>query len=167
MENNKYYTPTIEEFHVGFEFEKYDDRTATYKENNYIPTNWHKFKYDLQSIRLSQLGTHLYSKTIRVKYLDKEDIESLGWKHELRKGSKFEKVYHLGEDIYTIVQNGLHILVVKPLCNKITIKHPNFIRDGSGNFDGYITEVYEVEIKNKSELKRLMKQLGINENNNQ
>jgi len=78
MENNLYYIPTIEEFHVGFEFEKYDDRIATYKENNYIPTNWHRFKYDLKSIRLSQIGTHLYSKTIRVKTLDQSDIESLG-----------------------------------------------------------------------------------------
>lgn len=84
MENNLYYTPTIEEFHVGFEYEKYNEKVATY--SNYpkesTTTNWHRFKYDLKSIRLSQLGTHLYNKTIRVKYLDQSDIESLGWEHK-------------------------------------------------------------------------------------
>jgi len=32
---NKYYTPEIEEFRIGFEFEKYDNRPATYKENDF------------------------------------------------------------------------------------------------------------------------------------
>jgi len=79
---NKYYTPEIEEFHIGFEFEKYDNRPAIYKENDFKPTNWHKHTYNLTSIRLSQLDTHLYNKTLRVKYLDREDIESCGFDTE-------------------------------------------------------------------------------------
>ena len=91
---DKYYTPEIEEFCVGFEFEKHDEKKATYKENNFKPTNWHRKKHDLTSIRLSQLPTHLHNKTIRVKYLDKYDIESLGFIHSN------EKVFELrGSDI--------------------------------------------------------------------
>ena len=77
-----YYTPELKEFHIGFRFEKFDERLATYNIGGiHQQTNWHQHVYDVKSIRLSQLGTHLYSQTIRVKYLDREDIEELGWKY--------------------------------------------------------------------------------------
>lgn len=139
---NKYYTPEISEFHVGFEYEKYDDRIATYRENNYIPTNWHRFKYDLKSIRLSQIGTHLYSKTIRVKYLDQSDIESLGWE----------------SDQYVPERN---------IC--LNFKKPNdwYLNYWFGQTpyieisrDGYDTGC-ALYVKNKSELIKLQQQLNI------
>jgi hypothetical protein len=41
---NKYYTPEIDEFHVGFEYEKYDERLAGYFENGvYLKTNYKSF----------------------------------------------------------------------------------------------------------------------------
>lgn len=142
MRENKYYTPTIEEFHIGFEFEKHDERTASYRSDGYIPTNYHKFKYDLKSIRLSQLGTHLFEKTIRVKYLDKEDIESLGWKYaqyldrtticlNFERSNNWYLNYWFGEIPYV------------EICR-----------------DGYDTGC-ALNIKNKSQLKFIMKCLGI------
>jgi len=142
MENNLYYTPTIEEFHIGFEYEKYDNRIATYRENNYIPTNWHKFKYDLKSIRLSQLGTHLYSKTIRVKYLDQSDIESLGWVEQQDEVKYFElsnhRLYWFNSTIISI--------------DKVFKADNNYVS---------ISQIFRGSCKNISELKKLMQQLNI------
>lgn len=154
MNKELYYTPTIEEFHVGFEFEKYDNRTAAYVENNYKPTNWHKFKYNLESIRLSQLGTHLYEKTIRVKYLDQSDIESLGWKLGiLRLFNKDLTVYGLDKHSNYILTTPIEVYEKTHI---IDISRVESIGKG-------LNRVFRGTIKNKSELKLLMKQLGINE----
>lgn len=162
MENNLYYTPTIEEFHVGFEFEKYDNRVAIY--SNYpkesTTTNWHKFKYDLTSIRLSQLGTHLYSKTIRIKYLDQSDIESLGWKFENTKNSFFTKK---NLNTYKIVkESGFNTgttYTLEQLDN-------NLYLISSESYSSYGGETYKMvfNLNNKSELIKLMQQLNINNN---
>lgn len=151
---NKYYTPEIEEFYSGFEYEHLE-RNGTWKKVDEFSN-----EYDYEDNPHYEVIKDIEKNKIRVKYLDKEDIESLSWIKE-EKDSKFNKIYHLETPIYKLVTNGTFLLVVKPFCNKITIKIPNFIRDGSGNFDGYITKVYEICIKNKSELKKLMIQLGI------
>jgi hypothetical protein len=146
-EDNKYYTPSIEEFYVGFEYEKFDNREASYSNfpKEFIRTNWHRFKYDLKSIRLSQLGTHLFEKTIRVKYLDQEDIESLGWVD--------------GET------RGLSGFFINPNTDD---EFQMYLHDNLGDGYWYI-EIYDYKadfifrgnIKNKSELSKLMKQLNI------
>ena len=65
---NRYYTPEIEEFCIGFECEI----------KNIIDTriNFTKRKEAILNYMLK-----IKFKGIRVKYLDKEDIESLGFKH--------------------------------------------------------------------------------------
>jgi hypothetical protein len=143
---NKYYTPKLEEFHVGFEYEKHDDRLATYRENNYEPTNWHKFKYDLKSIRLSQLPTHLFEKTIRVKYLDRSDIESLRWKQS-RDSNTTEIEFELD------LGNPLDNLGLQYDTENQYLRIHWFGQGDVTRFSG--------TIKNKSELKKLMKQLNI------
>jgi hypothetical protein len=133
---SKYYVPDIKEFRVGFEFEKYDDRPATYKEDDYKPTNWHKFKYDLKSIRLSQLPTHLYEKTIRVKYLDEQDINSFGFTPAITMNSA-QAVWDKG-------------------------KYRLHFKDGRITIHEYMgMTLFTGTIKNKSELKVLLTQLGI------
>ncbi len=66
MNNKKYYTPEIEEFHVGFEFqiglfEKWEKRVFTFQTS------------------LSMISD--FKDKFRVKYLDQKDIEDLGWKY--------------------------------------------------------------------------------------
>lgn len=85
---NKYYTPSIDEFHVDFEFEF-----------NGVDCNWNQTGFDKHKILptkddyfgLFTLGwvEKIYYKPddplenwIRVKYLDKEDIEELGFMQE-------------------------------------------------------------------------------------
>jgi len=77
---NKYYTPSIEEFYVGFECEdltghkvKITPSTLALLSSNEV--NWN-------NIVVNKLGysLKLNKEGLRVKYLDKEDIESLGFK---------------------------------------------------------------------------------------
>ena len=81
MEENKYYTPEINEFYVGFEYEIFepdDNRVYIWKKQVF-----NKFTFD------SEINTYdgempfyagLLEKTIRVKHLDKQDLTELGFK---------------------------------------------------------------------------------------
>jgi hypothetical protein len=143
--NNKYYTPTIKEFHVGFEYE--------FKH----PSGWVKESMSWQSPH-EIFADAIVMKSIKVKYLDQDDIESLGWNYIPTKS--IGKTHY--EGLFKDTTIGKMILEHDWLNNYITIKTMNYIRDGSGRFDGYITYVNRLIIKNKSELSKLMKQLGIN-----
>ena len=124
METNKYYHPDISEFHVGFEYE--------FKGQ----TDWVKTTYG--SFLPKHPEYYIKNKEWRVKHLDKEDIESLGFISEL-------------------VEDG-----VVGFKRKSDIKaRPYFyflLNDTELNIN--ICDVL-FTIKNKSELKRLLVQLGI------
>lgn len=121
---SKYYTPEIEEFHVGFEFEEfYND---VWNQRVYI--SGYFMDYDM-SCRFGK-----EKDKIRVKYLDREDIEST---------------------IFYFDENGCYhdrwadkSLFHSDGENKVMIK----IKGDT---------VFHGTIKNKSELKKLLKQLGI------
>ena len=78
MENNLYYTPTIEEFHIGFEYEEYQ----------FLERNWKTVKCEF-----IKPNTTIDPKWFRVKYLDQSDIESLGWKWEILDTKTCIKMY--------------------------------------------------------------------------
>lgn len=129
---SKYYTPSLEEFHIGFEYELQGGLQSGI------------IKYEPNDDCL--IGDVLYwiSKgTVRVKYLDKEDIESLGWVESTYKGIK----------CYTRDNRILHWFG-RPYLD--ISYYPLF--EGQGP-----ARTFRGTIKNKSELKVLMKQLGINE----
>ena len=63
---NKYYTPSIEEFHVGFEYE-IEEPDGSYTKQELTVRDSLEFIDD-------------HSSEFRVKYLDIDDIESLGFK---------------------------------------------------------------------------------------
>jgi hypothetical protein len=141
--NNKYYTPEIEEFYVGFEYEVYNWggwMKQIYEQNSFLQM-WGD-EYEFEKIEPGY---------IRVKYLDKEDVESLGWVVELfdLPSGDSRSVYKLGHHVITswIVydDNGLTIdISTLPQLN-----------------NGSLNRVFRGKLKNKSELKKLMKQLGI------
>ena len=146
MEKEKYYAPTIEEFHVGFEVEW----------SEFGRKIWSKViidEHDLIELFTGEEKIEHY----RVKYLDREGIESFGFESIITKS--------IGKDHYTMSgeksTRGNLLLEHDWLNDKITIKTPNYIRDGSGRFDGYIIYVNRLIIKNKSEFSRLLKQLSI------
>ncbi len=131
---NKYYTPTIEEFHVGFEceikrgeeFEKYICKESI--------------------LELSALAIDVnINKSFRVKYLDREDIENCGW--------YFKSKTPVGLD-YFWSNNHLHSIIFNPNTRRLVIT----VRD-EGRKKDYTAFVGI--LNNKSELKKLMQQLNI------
>jgi len=147
---DKYYTPSIEEFHVGFEYQ-YKVKTSGSsfvfaKDHIYLWIDDYIKSGDILSFRLDE---------IRVKYLNKEDIESLGFiKQDYQYQNNLEFKY--GDIWKTNSKSGwLHfntdtkILKITSLDSGSNIDGPNH----SVKFNGFI--------KNKSELKVLLKQLEI------
>ena len=129
MEKSKYYTPEIEEFCVGFECE-----FKSYDKNN--KEQWDKRVIGIHSFQESSYEQIDYKSNWRVKYLDGQDIESLGWK--------------LNTDLY--IRNNITLQVHK---DSITIKYyDNFNNDSR-------THVEQINIKTKDEFITLLKQLRI------
>ena len=137
----KYYTPEIEEFHEGFSHE--------YK--GPLDTKWHKEDFKLKGPN-PNFSWFLTEGHFRVKYLDREDIESLGFYCH----PTDNRIFHNKDGI--ILNTGWGSPVIKDRFttvithqvfdeSKLNVAHENFLFNGI--------------IKNKSELKRLLKQLGI------
>ena len=135
---SKYYTPTIEEFHVGFEYYH-----ATFKDQELS-----KYIVD-DSYDFSTLKEEIISEVVRVKYLDREDIESLG-------GVKIKDVHngkHPSYDCFSFERPIYEWFVVmfNYTDNWCTIHMENHTEDI--RFYG--------AIKNKSELKKVLKMIGV------
>ena len=140
MENNLYYTPTIEEFHVGFECEilgiigaKEDERLFS------------------QSTIISQKELELiHLLEIRVKTLDKSDIESLGL-------NGFEITEYVEESHLEFTWfKGIELFGLLTFTDKmISFYEYNY------STREYSDCIFRGTIKNRSELIKLMQQLNI------
>jgi len=137
---DKYYTPTIEELYVGFKYESkenFQDGTVKSQEQ-FDNAKWVKEIFGINDnayVNRSLNGKNSENGRcgIRVKYLDKEDIESLGFIQTI-------KDQYYKDDFELLIDDDLFIQIIKD--------------------DGF---VFQGTIKNKSELIILLKQLGINE----
>ena len=155
MEENKYYVPEIDEFFVGFEFEEWENPAFTNEE--WIAKKIEYFT-DLEYICIPEvdkyledyvLGTSLF----RVKHLDSEDLIELGFEYMEDVGDCINFAKYIQESNRSInltlhrnsrrVGVAVHDLNVKSPMTSIQI----------GTFGG--------EIKNKSELIKVLKMLGI------
>lgn len=100
-EDNKYYTPEITEFYVGFEYEirigsKWNPAIC----QGHIP-----------------IGNKTLEDLYRVKYLSKEDIEELGWEETMK------DQYYLGDyrlDVWHH-KNVPYLLIHSPIKTPIFI----------------------------------------------
>ncbi len=149
----KYYTPDISEFHVGFEYE-----------SNYNKSNWEvaTLKYDDVTSFFEDYVYDASSTEFRVKYLDTEDIKSFGFTHTTslkgyQENFRIEKLFRRLNEEHddTMWQNVF--LQYAPDIHRVIIR--NQISDGSED-----ETFFEGIIKNKSELKRLLIQLNIIDN---
>lgn len=155
LNNEKYYQPTIEEFHVGFECEakvlieenKCEWRPFIIKQPNY---EWMNVHTD------GEYKTYTVPECIRVKYLDREDIESCGWVNQYV--CKDDEECTLVEG-YKMELNKLDEYVMYPDKEKWVIYFSHVYNEVSGNSEYGI--LFQGTIKNKSELKQLMQQLNI------
>ena len=150
MENNLYYTPTIEEFHVGFEYEHLSSNLPDINDKFFKPRIydysmasllWERKVIDKEGNLIKELVpailTVIESEQCRVKYLDQFDIESLVWS--------------FGTNDYVFPENkNVTYGQYKLLFNNSELE----IIHLSGT-------VFRGIIKNKSQLKFIMKCLGI------
>ena len=123
---NKYYEPDVEDFCVGMIYETEQDELRGIWEENTINTL--RELEELCKYNSKYIGKY---SNIRVKYLDKEDIESLGFKQTI------EDQYYK-DDFELLIDDDLFIQIIKD--------------------DGF---VFQGTIKNKSEFKKLLIQTGI------
>lgn len=146
-DQNKYYTPRLEEFHVGFEYEMksmFGDGTVK-TQKQYDDADWGKEVFTIGCfpyVERTMTGKNSQNlpPAIRVKHLDREDIESFGFKH---KGSLW---FQNQESGYRAVK------IRKWKGLEVDIYRHDSIED---------VRIFSGKIKNKSELKRLLKQLEI------
>jgi hypothetical protein len=143
----KYYTPELEEFHNGFEYEAHEESVHSkkwFKKTYYGDSFLMNFKHD--SIEFIQ---EFKKDLLRVKYLDSEDISSLGWKHGLMgigDGHEIDaSVFHAEHYEYIMTYADRHFIQIEQ--KTIGTDKKMYV------FAGYI--------KNKSELKKLMQMIGI------
>lgn len=133
MEAN-YYAPEITDFHDQFNYEIWNGIDS-----------WYKAVFKIDGMN-DGLKTYLSKKLIRVKCLDKEDIESLGW--------DFIKL-HPGTTTYDF-----------ELGNYFITFDPDFgpywnIRIYDGEDQDSEFNYFNGFIKNKTEFKRIVHQIGL------
>jgi hypothetical protein len=136
----KYYTPEISEFHVGFEYENFVKHKGWTK----------RVLENLASVDSNEDGLILDYDDYRVKRLDKEDIISLGIPE-----SSGDYDFSLHSERYTVQIEVLDDYLDSP---DINITYTIF---EEGSPFGIDKGCFFGKIKNKSELKRILTQLGI------
>ena len=136
-----YYQPEISEFHVGFEYEVQQMDECGYYINEYC-----EFEYEF--------GEKLNLNRVRVKYLDKDDIGSLGFEvfnKEIKGGAYPSEWYMFKHENDSLIQ--IHCQLSPYHFNK----NNGIIINLSTRLKGNIS----ILIKNKSELKSLLTKLNI------
>ena len=143
---DKYYIPTIEEFYVGFEYERMNGER--WEESELLETDCYGTLARGYENEFEEIATGL--RTVRVKYLDHDDILELG----------FEHTSDAGDHWYTIKGRF-------DMESRTTYKMQMYY--GRSDNKLYISaddppgirKIFEGTIKNKSELIKLMTQLNI------
>lgn len=168
----KYYQPELEEFHLGFEYEEYsqgyqyDVKLLTENpevqlqilSEPQLTEGWVKRIYNQDDFIILEDGEiSTYVPEVRVKHLDEQDIQDLGWKVAGESKSPFtdmiyttfkitnEVGFNTGSDYYLVLTENNRI--------EITVFEYSSYGGDKGNLF--------FNIKNKSELRKLMKHLGI------
>lgn len=156
QEEKRYYTPTIEEFHAGFEYE-----AKSLKDNTWHPLVWGIERDHNNRIKdvLAQMEFFINTGQIRVKYLDKEDIEALGWKY-VKTGDEFSNVA-----LYFKIRTNEGFTSPDVYDMRFDPHNPGSLTitswtDGSWGRNERSMSFYA---KNKSDLKKLMDFVGIRE----
>lgn len=143
MEDRKYYTPDIEDFFYGYLYEVLDGSLWIKQEfgQHYEP-------YD-----------EISDNTVRTKYLDKEDIESLGWVYSKNDYAIVNGALTLDDHIYFDKPN--YKLIWSDRRKTITL----FIKDvtllESTEEFGTWAQLREFPCKSLNELRKITKWLKI------
>lgn len=143
---NKYYIPDIKEFRPGFEYEI---------TNGYEWVEKKFSKLDLKSFLYGELENGIKQEYIRVKYLDRQDIESVNF------GKKFtERQVLFGDEVWTYQKHiGICTYRINYWSNdcKCVIEIHN---DETMNLNEF-HQIFNGNIKNISVLKEVLEMIGV------
>jgi len=153
MKDKKYYTPEIEEFHPGFEYEiyenEYDDRG--WREWTFYGNPYHPDKNTfIEGIKNGE---------IRVKHLDREDIESLGWIHENYLIPDLKTMWYkkpIDDNFSFWIGHGCY----KGKTESVVIRAINPNTFFKSEMQGSKVR-FQGHLKNKSELKKVLKMIEL------
>ena len=156
---NKYYAPSIKEFHVGFEFE-YKAIPNDLESNDGFVKSVVDSTWTLAAIEHRIVDYPI----LRIKYLDKEDIESFGF--ILQKESDGVSIFI--KEFFTASEGYWPVVPVEQRYQLELFKDNEIVITGFG-WDDLIEGEDKVirwvffrgKIKNKSEFKRLLTQIGV------
>lgn len=152
-QNEKYYVPELSEFHVGFEYEMKFTKEGWLKE---IFGIGEKSFDSIPAIQHALLGGK-WEDHIRVKRLDHDDIVGEGWVLEnetsVIENYRFYLTHNGGKHKTTF---KLSRLKYRPTDIQIR----NFVHELFGDFN-HFDQLFSGEILNRSELRFIMKRLGI------
>lgn len=171
----KYYIPEIEEFRVGFECEYFNRHCK-----KYIPITIDRSNYsidDTGEYENDYLFSYRGENKFRVKYLDSEDIESLGFEKSLKNQWIGWNDYYSGNisgEYGYFLYVTLHVPRLYNKSNKLEdnlfkiIVHRYYVsnEDETTNIEEKLKQnesevIYKGVIKNKSELKQVLKMIGV------
>jgi hypothetical protein len=144
---NKYYTPSIEEFRVGFKIEVY----------NPDKKDWEDLTVDI-GYCYGEFSNWISWGEVRVKYLDKEDIESLGFKEETIPNCFKEDSLNQGYVKHINEKESL-LLHYNGETKKLFLSKQVVYNEVTDNW--YTDFLFQGSIKNKSEFKVLLEQLNL------
>ena len=139
--DDKYYTPEISDLFVGMECE-------WKSKDGFLPTTLNTqqlFEIMLEET-FEEKRNWSYKDVCRIKHLDKSDIESLGWKEKILDNNSG---YFTSGDYTLGYHDSTHNNILKCFCH---------ISKREGEFN---IAIFNGTIKNKAELAKIMKQVGI------
>ena len=156
-EKDKYYTPQAKEFRIGFEYE-YEDIIESGASDF--------FKGKIEKIsQIQELLNNMYvhGNMVRVKYLDKEDVESLGFaKRQVTNCFRDDEI----EEGYVFPLTSKNEAVLHFIEKQtVGISEHSIYDEFTENW--FSQDLFFGKIKNKSELKKLMEQLNIKSEDNE
>lgn len=139
----KHYTPSLKEFRIEFQYERFIPNQDNAEDGNWVATEMTRY------LILDNICDRILEKQIRVKYLDRSDIESLGFNH-------------INDDVFSKSDGGLlpiyyidakhYINFVPKHYTRLAIRYQPYGQSARIVFDG--------KIKNISELKFILKAIG-------
>ena len=136
----KYYKPEFKDMTIGLEYEEFSPITEKWYKHSYTPTHF------VETIPTGGIKTNFQDKEIRVKVLDKTDIEECGFSTEN------------GEDFIKQSEKGYFIHIkYMPFSTHIVLKIETSVYKDSIR----TCVVHSIRVKNKSELIKLLNQLNI------
>lgn len=153
----QYYTPIDSDFYLGYTYEIYEDFDVQPEKT------WHKMVYGENGTHNPENLTYPFpikESKIRTKYLDKQDLESLGWEVDIQRA--FFEVFKNNEELQVankLIKDKVYNLIYHKPNKWLTIKMKNL--EGQHKENEPIHTIYYGKCPSINELKKIMSYLGI------